>query len=409
MPASRSSCRGRPRRGRAAGAAQHAGRRRSPPRAGLQSGSTGIGGQFAHLAFPLTVSEQAPFGARGIPPYASRCPASRARPPTPRRGHRPADRPRPRGPGDGLGAGQRPGWPPPRLRAARRQGRARLGDLAVRAGPDRPGRADHDRRLARARRRGHLSAVVGARARRRRPVRARPARGAGRAGARHHPGRAAGPLPAAIPPTGPGSRCWRWRRSSSLGRRPAAGRPPLRPPGARLAQRPTRGRGDRAARGRRRRRAAVVLCWSRSRCGRNPFAAALLVPALHLWLWAVDPDLRLRLPVRLVCSRRGWSRSRWSSSTTPRARLRPVQLVWGATLLFAGHAVSLARSWSGRLFGCVVTSLGVVLLAVRRPRAAACPSPSGVRSGTPGRGHWAGPTAIRPCGDDTSATRGRHH
>src|SRR5450755_395981 len=33
----------------------------------LRVGSTGIGGQFSHLAFPFTVSEQAPFGARGIP------------------------------------------------------------------------------------------------------------------------------------------------------------------------------------------------------------------------------------------------------------------------------------------------------------------------------------------------------
>ena len=33
----------------------------------LSVASTSIGGQFAHLAFPLTVSEQAPFGARGVP------------------------------------------------------------------------------------------------------------------------------------------------------------------------------------------------------------------------------------------------------------------------------------------------------------------------------------------------------
>ena len=32
----------------------------------------------------------------------------------------------------------------------------------------------------------------------------------------------------------------------------------------------------------------------------NPFAAALLVPALHLWLWAIDSDLALPLPARLL-------------------------------------------------------------------------------------------------------------
>jgi hypothetical protein len=34
---------------------------------GLSAGSTGLPGQFLHLAFPFTVSEQAPFGSSGIP------------------------------------------------------------------------------------------------------------------------------------------------------------------------------------------------------------------------------------------------------------------------------------------------------------------------------------------------------
>ena len=35
--------------------------------AGLSSGSSGIGAQFAHLAFPFSATEQGPFGAYGIP------------------------------------------------------------------------------------------------------------------------------------------------------------------------------------------------------------------------------------------------------------------------------------------------------------------------------------------------------
>jgi hypothetical protein len=35
--------------------------------AGLRAGGTSLAGQFLHLAFPMTVSEQAPFGASGIP------------------------------------------------------------------------------------------------------------------------------------------------------------------------------------------------------------------------------------------------------------------------------------------------------------------------------------------------------
>ena len=33
---------------------------------------------------------------------------------------------------------------------------------------------------------------------------------------------------------------------------------------------------------------------------KNPFAALLLIPALHLWLWVVDPAVRLRRSVALV-------------------------------------------------------------------------------------------------------------
>src|SRR5207248_10680156 len=35
--------------------------------AGLPPGGSGLTGQLAHLAFPLTLSEQGPFGARGMP------------------------------------------------------------------------------------------------------------------------------------------------------------------------------------------------------------------------------------------------------------------------------------------------------------------------------------------------------
>ena len=40
---------------------------RSPPRPALSAGSTGLGGQLAHLAFPISPTEQAPFGGAGEP------------------------------------------------------------------------------------------------------------------------------------------------------------------------------------------------------------------------------------------------------------------------------------------------------------------------------------------------------
>jgi hypothetical protein len=102
----------------------------------------------------------------------------------------------------------------------------------------------------------------------------------------------------------------------------------------------------------------------------NPFAAALLVPALHLWLLAISPDVRFRLPLRLGLLLLG---------LVPVALVvvyyavtlgfGPLDAVWSAALLIAGHAVSLlaALEWSAVL-GCVVTAAGILVAAARQPR-----------------------------------------
>jgi hypothetical protein len=101
----------------------------------------------------------------------------------------------------------------------------------------------------------------------------------------------------------------------------------------------------------------------------NPYAAALLVPALHLWLWAIDSDLALPLPARLLMVAAG---------AVPVALLvayyghslgfTPIGLIWAAALLVAGHAVSLVALvlWSFVL-GCMATAVTVVVMAARRP------------------------------------------
>jgi hypothetical protein len=101
----------------------------------------------------------------------------------------------------------------------------------------------------------------------------------------------------------------------------------------------------------------------------NPFAAALLVPALHLWLWAIDSDLRLRLPARLLMVAAG---------AVPVVLLviyygmslqfTPVGLIWEAALLVAGHVVGLLGLvlWSCVL-GCMASAVTVVVMAARRP------------------------------------------
>ena len=102
----------------------------------LTDSFTGLGGQFAHLAFPFTLGQQAPFGAQGIPAVeislsGEQGPAADA----PVDGLQQLTAIGPRRAADDLRAGQRPDARRALgLCAARRQGRARLGDLAVRAG-----------------------------------------------------------------------------------------------------------------------------------------------------------------------------------------------------------------------------------------------------------------------------------
>ena len=104
----------------------------------------------------------------------------------------------------------------------------------------------------------------------------------------------------------------------------------------------------------------------------NPFAAALLVPALHLWLWAIDPDLPDR-----PAGTAGDARARAGAGRARRHLLRrhawasaPSDLIWSAALLVAGHAVSLlaALEWCVVL-GCLVSAATLVLAAARRPKA----------------------------------------
>jgi hypothetical protein len=115
---------------------------------------------------------------------------------------------------------------------------------------------------------------------------------------------------------------------------------------------------------------AALLLWAA-----NPFAAALLVPALHLWLWAIDSDLALPLPARIVMLALG---------AVPTAGLvvfyahslgfSPPQLVWEAALLLAGHSVSWAAAVEfSAVLGCLFTAVALVVSAARRPEPVAPP------------------------------------
>ncbi len=102
----------------------------------------------------------------------------------------------------------------------------------------------------------------------------------------------------------------------------------------------------------------------------NPFAAALIVPALHLWMWVVDPEVRLNpvltaamllaglaAPVLLIL---------YYANTLA---LGPVDVVWNGLLLIAGGHVALlaALQWSVVL-GCLASVIAIAIRELREPR-----------------------------------------
>ena len=101
----------------------------------------------------------------------------------------------------------------------------------------------------------------------------------------------------------------------------------------------------------------------------NPFAAALLVPALHLWLWVVTPDVALSVPLVLVLLLVGLAPAVlvvvYYAVTLG---FGPLDAAWSAVLLLAGGDIGLlaALEWSVVL-GCVV-SVGLIALRTSRQK-----------------------------------------
>ena len=105
--------------------------------------------------------------------------------------------------------------------------------------------------------------------------------------------------------------------------------------------------------------AVAVVMWIS-----NPYAAALLVPALHVWLFALSPDLRMRPAVRLTAAALGVLPVAIVLIALARSLgLGAVDAVWELLLLTAGGHISLASValWS-IVAGCTVSAL---LIAAR--------------------------------------------
>ena len=116
--------------------------------------------------------------------------------------------------------------------------------------------------------------------------------------------------------------------------------------------------------------AATLAMWVE-----NPFAAALVIPALHLWMWIVAPERRLRAP---------WAVLLFLLGLVPAALaayyyadvlgLGAATGAWNAVLMLAGGDVSLmaALEWSVVL-GCVVSLALMIVRIARQPRPAEAP------------------------------------
>jgi hypothetical protein len=102
----------------------------------------------------------------------------------------------------------------------------------------------------------------------------------------------------------------------------------------------------------------------------NPFAALLLVPALHLWLWVVVPDVRLPTPVTVVMVLAGLAAPALVAVTYAiTLGLGPFEAAWSWVLLLAGGGAGVitALEWSVVL-GCTFSVVAIAVQAAREPR-----------------------------------------
>jgi hypothetical protein len=102
----------------------------------------------------------------------------------------------------------------------------------------------------------------------------------------------------------------------------------------------------------------------------NPFAALLLVPALHLWLWIVAPDVRLPAPVTVVMLLAGLAAPALVAATyATTLGLGPFEAAWSWVLLLAGGGAGVvtALEWSVVL-GCTFSVVAIAVQAAREPR-----------------------------------------
>jgi hypothetical protein len=123
----------------------------------------------------------------------------------------------------------------------------------------------------------------------------------------------------------------------------------------------------------------------------NPFAAALLIPALHLWLWAAGSERRLPRALTIALLVGGLVLPALAVLFyAEELGLGVTQEAWSAVLLVAGGGIGLRAvlEWS-IVLGCAASMTLIALRALRQPRSAPTP-PVSVR----GPVSYAGPGSL---------------
>ena len=102
----------------------------------------------------------------------------------------------------------------------------------------------------------------------------------------------------------------------------------------------------------------------------NPFAAALIVPALHLWMWIVAPEVRLRVPLAVTLLLAGVAPiAMVILYYASQFGLGPLGVIWTGVLLVAGGGLGIPALLEWSIVGGCAVSVG--LIATRATRAEA--------------------------------------
>jgi hypothetical protein len=107
----------------------------------------------------------------------------------------------------------------------------------------------------------------------------------------------------------------------------------------------------------------------------NPFAAGLMVVALHCWLWIVGPENRLRAPWTVLLLLAGLVPGVLAALYYAMVLgLGVAPAAWNAVLMLAGgeYSVMAAFEWS-IVLGCVISLALMMVRIVRQPRPAEAP------------------------------------